>query len=93
MVQFLWGTKTLIFIEPPVKITEGQTEATVALRTLAAAEDSVTVTDTSLLLAFCQWFDVDATLLPLPPSGLVSGKAKRKCGRLFFVDLVVLELM
>lgn len=66
---------------------------TVAFHTLAAAEDSVTVTDTSLLLAFCQWFDVDATLLPLPSSGLFSGKAKRKCGRLLFVDLLVYELM
>lgn len=89
-----WGEKKKSrFILPSVKITEGRTEMTVAFHTLAAAEDSVTVTDTSLLLAFCQWFDVDATLLPLPSSGLFSGKAKRKCGRLLFVDLLVYELM
>lgn len=47
------------------------------LSTLAAAEDNVKVTDTSLLLALSQWLDVETTLLSAASNGLFSGKATK----------------
>lgn len=48
------------------------------LSTLAAAEDNVKVTDTSLLLALSQWLDVETTLLSAASNGLFSGKATKE---------------
>ena len=48
--------------------------------TLAAAEDMVKVTDTSLLFALSQWLDVETALPSGPSNGLFSGNAvKKKC--------------
>lgn len=60
-----------------VKVPQGA--ITSCLITLAAAEDNVKVTDTSLLLAFSQWLDVETTLPSAASTCLFSGNATRKC--------------
>lgn len=46
-------------------------------RTLAAAEDIVKVTDTSLLLVLSQWLAVETALPSSASNGLFSGNAVR----------------
>lgn len=66
------------------KVTQGAVISWIS--TLAAAEDNVKVTDTSLRLALSQWLDVETTLLSAASNGLLSGNAKRKCSNSSFVS-------
>lgn len=46
------------------------------LSTLAAAEDNVNVTDTSLFLVLSQWLEAETILPSAASNGLFSGNAK-----------------